>query len=117
MLMSQVDCIVSYFIVFEALQAGVLQPSLFLVIVVCAALFCILLHRVLESATDPDGPMMPNSAGGGRTVLTILLYGYGFTPVIKTLTTSISTDTIYTSSLLIFAVSLIFHDYGLDAPM
>lgn len=117
MLMSQIDFIVSYFIVFEALQAGALQSLPFFAVVVCVALFCVLLHRILQSDTILDDLLIPKSVGAGKTVATILFYGYAFTPIIKTLSTSISTNTIYISSLMLFAVSLAFHDYGLDAPM
>lgn len=35
----------------------------------------------------------------------------------RTLTETISTDTIYAMSTCMFLLSLAFHDYGVDAPM
>ncbi|KAI6244180.1 hypothetical protein M3Y99_00090500 [Aphelenchoides fujianensis] len=36
------------------------------------------------------------------TVVTLVFAGYGFTPIIRTLTTSISTDTIYATAIFVF---------------
>nr|CAD2198489.1 unnamed protein product [Meloidogyne enterolobii] len=53
-----------------------------------------------------------------QTLFTIFTFGYAFTPVIRTLTTTISTDTIWASAIILFFVSLLVHDYGMDfAPM
>uniref|UniRef100_A0A0N4VI06 Phosphatidylinositol glycan, class C n=1 Tax=Enterobius vermicularis TaxID=51028 RepID=A0A0N4VI06_ENTVE len=51
------------------------------------------------------------------SLITLLLFGYALTPVISTLTTTISTDTIYAMSISLFMFSFIFHDYGLDAAI
>ncbi|CAI5448325.1 unnamed protein product [Caenorhabditis angaria] len=53
----------------------------------------------------------------GRTLVTLILFGYAFTPVIRTLTTSISTDTIYAVSIISAIISTIFHDYGVKGPI
>ncbi|CAK5041475.1 unnamed protein product [Meloidogyne enterolobii] len=53
-----------------------------------------------------------------QTLFTIFTFGYAFTPVIRTLTTTISTDTIWASAIILFFVSLFVHDYGMEfAPM
>lgn len=47
-----------------------------------------------------------------RTVLIFLTFGYILSPVLKTLTETISTDTIYAMTILMFIVHLIFSKYG-----
>lgn len=46
------------------------------------------------------------------TVLIFLTFGYILSPILKTLTETISTDTIYTMTILMFSVHLIFSKYG-----
>uniref|UniRef100_A0A8R1DI23 Phosphatidylinositol N-acetylglucosaminyltransferase subunit C n=1 Tax=Caenorhabditis japonica TaxID=281687 RepID=A0A8R1DI23_CAEJA len=52
-----------------------------------------------------------------RTIVTLFLFAYAFTPIIRTLTTSISTDTIYSTSIITAIISCLFHDYGVKAPV
>jgi hypothetical protein len=52
-----------------------------------------------------------------KSVVIFLSAGYGFSPVLKTLTASISTDTIHATSCLMFLTHLVFHNYGMDAAM
>ncbi|PAV74307.1 hypothetical protein WR25_23556 [Diploscapter pachys] len=51
------------------------------------------------------------------TTLTLTLFGYALTPIIRTLTSTISTDTIYAMSILSTILSCMFHDYGVKAPI
>uniref|UniRef100_A0A1I7TGZ7 Adenosylcobinamide-GDP ribazoletransferase n=1 Tax=Caenorhabditis tropicalis TaxID=1561998 RepID=A0A1I7TGZ7_9PELO len=59
----------------------------------------------------------PNGKEHGRTIISLFLFAYAFTPVIRTLTTSISTDTIYSTSIITAILSCLFHDYGVKAPV
>lgn len=52
-----------------------------------------------------------------RTVLTFIVFGQLFAPVLHTLTDTISTDTIYTTTFLMMVVHLIFFDYGASAAI
>lgn len=52
-----------------------------------------------------------------RTVLTFIVFGQLFSPVLHTLTDTISTDTIYTTSFFMMLVHLIFFDYGVSAAI
>lgn len=47
-----------------------------------------------------------------RTVLVFFIFGYLLAPVLKTLTESISTDTIYATTVFMMMIHLIFFDYG-----
>lgn len=49
-----------------------------------------------------------------RTVLIFIVFGHLFSPVLYTLTDTISTDTIYTMSFLMMITHLIFFNYGMS---
>ncbi|KAG8436675.1 hypothetical protein GDO86_007678 [Hymenochirus boettgeri] len=62
--------------------------------------------------------------GSGRTcwadlksAFVFAAFTYGFSPVLKTLTESISTDTIYAMSVLMLLGHLVFFDYGANAAV
>jgi phosphatidylinositol glycan class C protein len=49
-----------------------------------------------------------------KTCLVVLLFGYIFSPLLHTLTDSISTDTIFSTTFIILFFHLLLHDYGVD---
>jgi phosphatidylinositol glycan class C protein len=49
-----------------------------------------------------------------KTVAVVLLFGYVFSPMLHTLTDSISTDTIFSTTFIILFFHLLIHDYGID---
>ncbi|VDM53686.1 unnamed protein product [Angiostrongylus costaricensis] len=51
------------------------------------------------------------------TVVVLILFGYATTPAIRTLTDTISTDTIFALSYITVLISCVFHDYGINAPI
>jgi len=55
--------------------------------------------------------------GDLRTIGTFLLFGLGLSPILMTLTESISTDTIYAMTSFMLLANLLFHDYGTNAAM
>lgn len=52
-----------------------------------------------------------------RTVLIFLVFGHIFSPVLHTLTDTISTNTIYTMTFFMMLVHLIFFDYGISVAI
>lgn len=52
-----------------------------------------------------------------RTILIFLVFGQLFSPVLHTLTDTISTDTIYTTTFLMMLIHLVFFDYGVPAAV
>ncbi|KAH7728008.1 Protein T20D3.8 [Aphelenchoides avenae] len=111
--MCQVNTIAIYVSLFELVQTQQLSSQTLLVIVAAVASFCFAAY-LRNDKTAFSAALLTEH---GRTLLTLVLFGYGFTPVIRTLTTSISTDTIYATSMLLFTISLVFHDYGMPAPV
>ncbi|CAG0892171.1 unnamed protein product [Darwinula stevensoni] len=52
-----------------------------------------------------------------QSVGIFLAFGYSFSPILQTLTATISTDTIFTTSSIMLLIHLIFHHYGADAAI
>ena len=52
-----------------------------------------------------------------KTVLIFITFGYALSPVLMTLTDTISTDTIYAMTVFMLLANLLFHDYGASAAM
>uniref|UniRef100_A0A8D0GEN7 Phosphatidylinositol glycan anchor biosynthesis class C n=1 Tax=Sphenodon punctatus TaxID=8508 RepID=A0A8D0GEN7_SPHPU len=52
-----------------------------------------------------------------KSSLVFVAFTYGFSPVLKTLTESVSTDTIYAMSVFMLLGHLIFFDYGANAAI
>ncbi|XP_072854386.2 phosphatidylinositol N-acetylglucosaminyltransferase subunit C isoform X2 [Pogona vitticeps] len=55
--------------------------------------------------------------GDLKNAVVFVAFTYGFSPVLKTLTESISTDTIYAMAALMLLGHLIFYDYGANAAI
>ncbi|XP_018324446.1 phosphatidylinositol N-acetylglucosaminyltransferase subunit C [Agrilus planipennis] len=52
-----------------------------------------------------------------RTLLMYIVFGHLFSPVLHTLTDTISTDTIYTMTFFMMLIHLIFFNYGIDGSI
>ncbi|PIK36366.1 putative phosphatidylinositol N-acetylglucosaminyltransferase subunit C [Apostichopus japonicus] len=51
-------------------------------------------------------------ADNTRSALIFIAYAFGLSPVLQTLTDTVSTDTIYAMSVFMLLANFIFHDYG-----
>ena len=49
-----------------------------------------------------------------KNLILFIAVGYGCTPILKTLTDTISTDTIYAMSVALMLVHIVFHQYGME---
>ncbi|EDW79493.1 uncharacterized protein Dwil_GK20381 [Drosophila willistoni] len=103
----------------------------------CIAGFLMLYQMMLSDAASPTTILLPSCAITGlgylcyrgrrlsmpllgedsKTLVTVFLFGYIFSPMLHTLTQAISTDTIYTMTFFVFLANLIFTDYGLEVAM
>lgn len=52
-----------------------------------------------------------------KSALVFITFTYGFSPILKTLTESVSTDTVYAMSVFMLLGHLIFFDYGANAAI
>ncbi|CAD5229237.1 unnamed protein product [Bursaphelenchus okinawaensis] len=106
---SQLDMVIIYFALLQFIedkQIGV--PYLVLMVSSFLLINQVTIFFVTEEF-DVEGKL--------KSMLTFALFGYGFTPMIRTLTTSICTDTIYAVSWIAFVLSMVFQDYGLKGPL
>jgi len=61
-----------------------------------------------------DFQKIRNVIEDSKTVGVVLLFGYILSPLLHTLTDSISTDTIFSNTFIILFFHLLLHDYGVD---
>jgi phosphatidylinositol glycan class C protein len=52
-----------------------------------------------------------------KTIGVFLTFGLGLSPILMTLTESVSTDTIYAMTFFMLLANLLFHDYGTNAAV
>ncbi|KFB44455.1 AGAP005923-PA-like protein [Anopheles sinensis] len=52
-----------------------------------------------------------------KTAIAVLAFGFIFSPLLHTLTNSISTDTIFSMTFFVLVLHLIFFDYGISAAL
>lgn len=98
-------------------------------------LFILIFHYLYQNAVQPqkvlfnsfvvtgigyvvfiiiDISKIRNVVEDSKTVGVVLLFGYIFSPLLHTLTDSISTDTIFYCTFIILFFHLLLHDYGID---
>lgn len=106
-LITQRLCIVVIFALsFYALNCNLISPSLLLISTTSFS-FIIYLLLYENSKTFPFWLM--------KSACAFVISGYILSPVLKTLTETISTDTIYATTTVMMCIHLIFFDYGVSA--
>uniref|UniRef100_A0AAY4CZ37 PIGC acetylglucosaminyltransferase n=1 Tax=Denticeps clupeoides TaxID=299321 RepID=A0AAY4CZ37_9TELE len=107
----QVSCVAVFVALWSSLDGGALPPAALLWGGLLAALLGYGLHGALGGGT------------GGRTrwadlqsAAIFLAFTFGFSPVLKTLTESVSTDTVYAMSALMLLAHLLFFPYARPSP-
>lgn len=105
-LVTQEFCLVVFFVIsFTCLHNGWIEPEVIFCQSGIVSLLCYIFYIYNELG------IMRHV----RTILVFLVFGYILSPVLKTLTESISTDTIYTTTVFMMLIHLIFFDYGVKA--
>lgn len=104
----QISCITLFLLIFYSMYANDVAPKTILVYSTGATLigyviFCWQNYVLTILKEDL------------KTVLTVLIFGYIFSPMLHTLTNSISTDTIFATTFFVMILHLVFFDYGLPA--
>lgn len=111
-LTQQLCTVVVFVIVYIYLYNGWIEAqSLFY----CSSLLTIIgyvIYKMLYSVQITE-----NLGSDLRTALIFIVFGNLFSPVLYTLTDTISTDTIYTMTFLMMLIHLIFFDYGVSAAI
>ena len=113
-LVTQEMCIVVFFvIVYVYLYNGWTEPETVFVQSSLVAAVGYLTYRILLTNKNYYDVMVKDL----RTVLIFVVFGYVLSPILKTLTDTISTDTIYAMTTFMMIIHLIFFDYGVSAAI
>lgn len=107
---NQISCITGFLILYHLMLSDLVAPtSIFLPTCIITG-FGYLYYRSSSLS-------MSLLCEDSKTLVTVLLFGYIFSPMLHTLTQAISTDTIYTMTFFVMLFNLMFTDYGLDVAM
>ncbi|XP_012695022.1 phosphatidylinositol N-acetylglucosaminyltransferase subunit C [Clupea harengus] len=108
----QVSCVSLFVSLWSYMEQGDLSPSTLLWAGLLSSLVGYVLYKVLG-----------DSSTGGRTSWTdlqsaaiFLAFTFGFSPVLKTLTESVSTDTVYAMSAMMLLAHLVSFPYAQPSP-
>lgn len=113
-LVTQEMCIVVFFvIVYVYLYNGWIEPETVFVQSSLVAAVGYLTYRILLTNNNYYDVIVKDL----RTVLIFVFFGYILSPILKTLTDTISTDTIYAMTTFMMIIHLIFFDYGVSAAI
>lgn len=112
----QISIICAFLLVFYHLHKEIIEPSAIL-LSSCAATtvgyILIYVKRWTQNNGDTDGTLFQDL----KTTLSALAFGFILSPMLHTLTNSISTDTIYTVTFFVLLLHLVCYDYGLPASV
>ncbi|KHJ85494.1 phosphatidylinositol N-acetylglucosaminyltransferase [Oesophagostomum dentatum] len=110
-LVFHLNLIVLLYITFEYVFANVLTADILAIALISTSGLLYVLYAFLMTEAKID------FLDHFYTVIVLFLFGYATTPAIRTLTDTISTDTIFALSFITALISCVFHDYGINAPM
>ncbi|XP_046470544.1 phosphatidylinositol N-acetylglucosaminyltransferase subunit C [Neodiprion pinetum] len=102
----QLNIVILFVIVFVWLDNEWIAPNAIFVFSGILTLAGYFLHTFKKS------DMLEKMSKDLRTVLIFLAFGYILSPILKTLTATVSTDTIYAMTIFMFLIHLIFSKYG-----
>ncbi|KAH8302571.1 hypothetical protein KR044_008276 [Drosophila immigrans] len=107
---NQISCITGFLILYHVMLSDKIAPTSILVPTCIITAIGYLYYRGSSLTMKLLGE-------DSKTLVTVLLFGYIFSPMLHTLTQAISTDTIYTTTFFVMLFNLMFTDYGLDVAM
>jgi len=101
----QVSIVFFFIFVYQVLVENIHKPTTVLIHSSCIACIC---YFYFVKVTEHEKSMFINHA---KTVILFFILGYILSPVLKTLTETISTDTINATAFVMMIVHIIFFDY------
>ena len=103
----QVSSLCLFVMSFVYMKEELISPStLFLVSAVVTSIsYCVYIMSCWDQRTK-------NVKDDLKSLILFLAFSFGLSPVLRTLTDSISTDTIYAMTVLMLGMNLLMHDYG-----
>lgn len=110
----QISIICSFLLIYFHLHKGNVQPTDLLLtsgVFTISGYLLVYIRRKWTGIRTADGTLFDDL----KTTLSALAFGFIMSPMLHTLTFSISTDTIYTVTFFVFVLHLVCYDYGLPA--
>ncbi|XP_071050113.1 phosphatidylinositol N-acetylglucosaminyltransferase subunit C [Onthophagus taurus] len=111
-LIQELSIVVSFVLIYVFLYNNWLPANTVLLTAIATILLGFVLYR---KAIKPE--TFRSAFTSIRTFIIFFIFAYFFSPVLYTLTVTISTDTIYTSTFYMMLIHLIFFDYGVAAAI
>lgn len=106
----QISTVTAFLLIFHAMYVDHIEPNAILIYSSLATVVGYIIYIRNEFSISTFSDHM-------KTVLSVLVFGYISSPLLHTLTHSISTDTIFTMTFFVMFFHLIFFDYGVPAFM
>ncbi|XP_028300369.1 phosphatidylinositol N-acetylglucosaminyltransferase subunit C [Gouania willdenowi] len=111
----QVSCVAVFITLWLYMEQGLLPPEMLLWCSLVCALVGYGLHQALTSHVEPCSEPRTHLANLQSTTI-FLSFTFGFSPVLKTLTESVSTDTVYAMSAVMLLAHLVSFPYAQPSP-
>ncbi|XP_072015904.1 phosphatidylinositol N-acetylglucosaminyltransferase subunit C-like [Amphiura filiformis] len=110
----QLSSICFFVVIFIYMDSAVLTPSHLLTVSSIVTVLGYILYDLVDWGAERRKSQRSRAADV-KTTLIFMTFTYGLSPILQTLTDTISTDTIYAMTVFMLLGSLLFHDYGTDA--
>lgn len=104
----EISCVTLFLIIFYSLYENTVQPQKILI----NSFILTIMGYIIYIGSDFQ--KIRNLVEDSKTVVVVLLFGFIFSPLLHTLTDSISNDTIFSNTINILLLHLLLHDYGID---
>ncbi|XP_013382168.1 phosphatidylinositol N-acetylglucosaminyltransferase subunit C [Lingula anatina] len=116
---TQQICSVCLFVaMFLFMDDKVLSPKVLFCVSSFLTIIGYCIHELLEYMEEDSDNMQTRTGWSAmKTVLMFVAFSYGLSPILMTLTDTISTDTVYAMTAAMLLANLLFHDYGADAAV
>ncbi|KAI5619885.1 phosphatidylinositol N-acetylglucosaminyltransferase subunit C [Silurus asotus] len=103
----QLSCVALFLTLWSYMEQGNVAPSTLL----CTGLGCSVLGYALYEALGGEGCRERTRCADLQSAAVFMAFTFGFSPVLKTLTESVSTDTVYAMSAGMLTAHLVFFPY------
>ncbi|XP_076327628.1 phosphatidylinositol glycan anchor biosynthesis class C [Tachypleus tridentatus] len=109
----EICCICIFVVIFVNLVNETLSPTF---VISSSGLLVVIIYLFFSTLlVKTDHSFVSKGFEDMKSVFIFMSFGLGFSSIMKTLTETISTDTVYAMSTFMFLVHLMFHDYGAHA--
>ncbi|XP_023217624.1 phosphatidylinositol N-acetylglucosaminyltransferase subunit C-like [Centruroides sculpturatus] len=113
----EISCTFIFVMIFVYLDYGIITPITTLFGVGITTFLSYILYIIIEWKISFKFKTISKIFSECKSFMIFLIFGYGLSPILKTLTETISTDTIYAMVTCTMITHIVFQDYGADAAI